>query len=71
VPGLKTFSTAVPLIAYRLQPWDFVDRLVLDLCPPAFQIVPMAPSRFDCSYVNLSPRRGGSAQPGTTTGRIG
>jgi hypothetical protein len=32
----------VPLIAYRLQPWAFVDCLVLDLCPPGFQVVAMA-----------------------------
>src|SRR5262245_19007569 len=32
----------MPLIAYRLQPWAFVDRLVLDLCPAGFEIVPMA-----------------------------
>src|SRR6266849_5361933 len=32
----------MPLIAYRLQPWAFVDRLVFDLCPEGFQLVPMA-----------------------------
>src|SRR5207248_1464392 len=26
----------------RLQPWAFVDRLVFDLCPQGFEIVPMA-----------------------------
>jgi phosphoglycerate dehydrogenase-like enzyme len=28
----------MPLIAYRLQPWAFVDRLVFDLCPDGFQL---------------------------------
>jgi phosphoglycerate dehydrogenase-like enzyme len=32
----------MPLIAYRLQPWAFVDRLVFELCPSGFVIVPMA-----------------------------
>src|SRR5712692_8521491 len=32
----------MPVIVYRLQPWPFVDRLVFDLCPDAFQLVPMA-----------------------------
>ena len=32
----------MPVIAYRLQPWAFVDRLVFEQCPPAFSIVPMA-----------------------------
>jgi phosphoglycerate dehydrogenase-like enzyme len=32
----------MPLIAYRLQPWAFVDRLVFDQCPPSFSIEPMA-----------------------------
>ena len=32
----------MPLIAYRLQPWAFVDRLVRDLCPSGFRIVEMA-----------------------------
>src|SRR5216684_54973 len=32
----------MPVIAYRLQPWAFVDRLVFDLCPEDFQLVPMA-----------------------------
>src|SRR5579859_4247953 len=32
----------MPLIAYRLQPWAFVDRLVLDLCPDGFRIERMA-----------------------------
>src|SRR5712692_9705499 len=32
----------MPLIAYRLQPWAFVDRLVFDLCPEGFQLVPLA-----------------------------
>jgi glyoxylate reductase/D-3-phosphoglycerate dehydrogenase len=27
---------------YRLQPWAFVDRLVFDLCPPGFELAPMA-----------------------------
>jgi phosphoglycerate dehydrogenase-like enzyme len=29
------------VIAYRLQPWAFVDKLVVDLCPPEFQLAPM------------------------------
>jgi hypothetical protein len=29
------------LIVYRLQPWAFVDRLVLELCPPGFDVAPM------------------------------
>jgi phosphoglycerate dehydrogenase-like enzyme len=32
----------MPLIVYRLQPWEFVDRLVFDLCPDGFVIEPMA-----------------------------
>jgi phosphoglycerate dehydrogenase-like enzyme len=28
----------VPVIAYRLQPWAFVDRLVFELCPAGFEI---------------------------------
>src|ERR1051326_7806455 len=32
----------MPVILYRLQPWAFVDRLVFELCPPGFEIVPMA-----------------------------
>ncbi|MBV9327353.1 MAG: hypothetical protein JO352_26725 [Chloroflexi bacterium] len=32
----------MPVIVYRLQPWAFVDRLVFDLCPPGFTILPMA-----------------------------
>src|SRR6266581_3813827 len=32
----------MPVIAYRLQPWAFVDRLVFDLCPDGFQLVPLA-----------------------------
>jgi phosphoglycerate dehydrogenase-like enzyme len=32
----------MPRIVYRLQPWAFVDRLVLDLCPTGFEILPMA-----------------------------
>jgi len=32
----------VPLIAYRRQPWEFVDRLVFDLCPSGLVIEPMA-----------------------------
>jgi phosphoglycerate dehydrogenase-like enzyme len=32
----------VPVIAYRLQPWEFVDRLVFELCPAGFEIRPMA-----------------------------
>lgn len=31
----------MPVIVYRLQPWAFVDRLVQDLCPPGFEIMPM------------------------------
>jgi len=30
------------LIAYRLQPWTFVDRLAAELCPPGFSIRTMA-----------------------------
>jgi len=29
-------------ILYRLQPWEFVDRLVYESCPPGFDIVPLA-----------------------------
>jgi phosphoglycerate dehydrogenase-like enzyme len=29
-------------ILYRLQPWEFVDRLVYDMCPAGFEIVPLA-----------------------------
>ena len=29
-------------IVYRLQPWAFVDRLVLDVCPPTFSVAPMS-----------------------------
>ena len=29
------------VIVYRLQPWAFVDRLVVDLCPPEFSLVQM------------------------------
>jgi phosphoglycerate dehydrogenase-like enzyme len=32
----------MPRIVYRLQPWAFVDKLVFDLCPPGFEIVPMS-----------------------------
>jgi phosphoglycerate dehydrogenase-like enzyme len=32
----------MPLIAYRLQPWAFVDRLVFELCPAGFSIESMA-----------------------------
>src|SRR5690349_9719185 len=32
----------MPVIAYRLQPWAFVDRLVFDLCPPGYELRPMA-----------------------------
>jgi phosphoglycerate dehydrogenase-like enzyme len=32
----------MPVIAYRRQPWAFVDRLVVDLCPEGFQLVPLA-----------------------------
>jgi phosphoglycerate dehydrogenase-like enzyme len=32
----------VPVIAYRRQPWAFVDRLVYNQCPAGFQVVPMA-----------------------------
>src|SRR6266849_979812 len=32
----------MPVIAYRLQPWAFVDRLVFELCPDGFQLVPLA-----------------------------
>jgi phosphoglycerate dehydrogenase-like enzyme len=32
----------MPVIAYRLQPWAFVDRLVEELCPPGFELRPMA-----------------------------
>jgi phosphoglycerate dehydrogenase-like enzyme len=30
------------VIAYRLQPWAFVDRLVFELTPPGYDLVPMA-----------------------------
>jgi phosphoglycerate dehydrogenase-like enzyme len=30
------------VIVYRLQPWAFVDKLVFELCPPGFEVVPMA-----------------------------
>src|ERR1051326_21358 len=33
----------MPVILYRLQPWAFVDRLVFELCPPGFEIVPVGP----------------------------
>jgi phosphoglycerate dehydrogenase-like enzyme len=29
------------VIVYRLQPWAFVDKLVFDLCPPGFDVLPM------------------------------
>ena len=32
----------IPVIAYRLQPWAFVDRLVLEMCPDGFEIRQMA-----------------------------
>jgi phosphoglycerate dehydrogenase-like enzyme len=32
----------VPTIVYRLQPWEFVDRLVFERCPPGFELRPMA-----------------------------
>jgi phosphoglycerate dehydrogenase-like enzyme len=32
----------MPTLVYRLQPWAFVDRLVFDLCPASFEILPMA-----------------------------
>jgi len=32
----------MPVIAYRRQPWAFVDTLVADLCPDGFRVVPMA-----------------------------
>src|SRR6266852_3270291 len=32
----------MPVIAYRRQPWPFVDRLVFNLCPDGFQLVPLA-----------------------------
>jgi phosphoglycerate dehydrogenase-like enzyme len=32
----------VHVIVYRLQPWEFVDRLVHDMCPSGFEIVPLA-----------------------------
>src|ERR1041384_7174587 len=31
----------MPVIAYRLQPWAFVDQLVFDLCPTGFELRPM------------------------------
>jgi len=31
----------MPRIVYRLQPWAFVDRLVFDLCPAAFELLPL------------------------------
>ena len=47
----------MPVIAYRLQPWAFVDRLVFDLCPDAFQLVPMAPTPQPKSARAFSPTR--------------
>ena len=43
----------MPVIAYRLQPWAFVDPLVFDLCPDGFQIVPLArdASAEECASV--------------------
>src|SRR5260370_24806888 len=32
----------MPVIAYRRQPWAFVDRLVIDFCPDGFQLAPLA-----------------------------
>lgn len=32
----------MPIIAYRRQPWPFVDQLVFDLAPSGFDIVPIA-----------------------------
>src|ERR1700680_4498727 len=32
----------MPRIVYRLQPWAFVDRLVIEACPPGFELVQMA-----------------------------
>src|ERR671938_251966 len=32
----------MPVIAYRRQPWAFVDELVAQLCPPGFELLPMA-----------------------------
>jgi glyoxylate reductase/D-3-phosphoglycerate dehydrogenase len=32
----------VSRIVYRLQPWEFVDRLVSDMCPSGFEIVPLS-----------------------------
>lgn len=32
---------AAARIVYRLQPWEFVDRLVFDAVPPGFDLVPM------------------------------
>jgi phosphoglycerate dehydrogenase-like enzyme len=32
----------MPVILYRLQPWAFVDRLVLELCPPGFEPLSMS-----------------------------
>src|SRR5919198_491942 len=37
----ETTLSYVPRIAYRLQPWEFVDRLVFEQCPPGFELVPM------------------------------
>src|SRR5712691_9037913 len=43
----------MPVIAYRRQPWAFVDRLVFDLCPDGFQLVPLArdASADECARV--------------------
>ena len=35
------------MIVYRLQPWAFVDRLVFELAPPGFEILPMARDASD------------------------
>lgn len=32
----------MPVVVYRLQPWAFVDRLVEQMCPPGFELVPLA-----------------------------
>jgi phosphoglycerate dehydrogenase-like enzyme len=40
----------MPVIAYRRQPWAFVDQLVSDLCPAGYELRPMArdASRDEC-----------------------
>ncbi|MBV8083507.1 MAG: lactate dehydrogenase [Chloroflexi bacterium] len=32
----------MPVVVYRLQPWAFVDRLVEQMCPAGFELMPLA-----------------------------